>query len=83
MVVEAKKGKPNVPINQRGDYMQKQRMQDQMAQMKPEAGGYPLFNLYVQTPRANMWCVASSFLSFSVSSFSFSRTTKGVSQVCQ
>jgi len=55
MVVEAKKGKPNVPINQRGDYMQKQRMQDQMAMMKPEAGGYPLFNLYVRTPRANMW----------------------------
>ena len=55
LVVEAKKGKPNVPINQRGDYVQKQRMQEQMANMKPESGGYPLFNLYVRTPRANMW----------------------------
>lgn len=35
--------------------MAQQKMRDQMKQMRPESNGFPIFNLYVQTPRANMW----------------------------
>ena len=43
------KGKPNVPINQRGNYVAQKKMQDKFSAMKPSGNGMPVFNLFVQT----------------------------------
>jgi len=60
--ITMKKGKPNVPIQQRGGYVQREKMMDQMGQMNPDSEGKPVFKLYVQTPRANMWYPCGSFV---------------------
>jgi len=54
LTIEAKKGK-GVPITQRGNQVQQEKMAAQYAQMKPDSGGYPLFNLYVRTELNNFW----------------------------
>jgi len=59
-VVEAKKGK-GVPIQNRGNQVAQEKMQERMGQMKPKQNGYPLFNLYVQTQRKNMWYPCGAF----------------------
>jgi len=56
--MEMKKGKPNVPVQMRGQYARQQEMaamRDQMiAASKPGPDGLPVFNLFVRSPRANM-----------------------------
>lgn len=53
-----KKGKPNVPVNMRGDYKKRQEMAQMREQMlansQPGADGLPVFNLFVRTKRANV-----------------------------
>jgi len=60
--LQMKKGKPDVPIQQRGGYVAREKMMDQMDQMKPDSTGKPVFNLFVQSPRANMWYPCGSFV---------------------
>lgn len=58
----AKKGKPSVPINQRGGFVQQQKMMEARQAMVPDANsGLPVFNLFVQTPRANIWYPCGAF----------------------
>jgi len=63
--LEMKKGKPNVPVNMRGNYKKMQEMQSMREQMlaasTPGSDGMPVFNLYVRTKRANVWYPAGSF----------------------
>merc|ERR1712176_156049 len=63
--LEMKKGKPNVPPQMRGQYKKMQQMQQMRDQMvgasKPGTDGLPVFNLFVRTPRANMWYPCGSF----------------------
>lgn len=53
-----KKGKANVPPNMRSQYKRQQelgKMRDQMqAAQNPGADGFPVFNLFVRTKRANV-----------------------------
>lgn len=60
-----KKGKSNVPANMRTQYKRQQemgKMRDEMeAAQKPGADGFPIFNLFVRTKRANMWYPCGSF----------------------
>uniref|UniRef100_A0A7S2H120 Uncharacterized protein n=2 Tax=Octactis speculum TaxID=3111310 RepID=A0A7S2H120_9STRA len=58
----AKKGKSDVPINKRGGYVQQQNMQEMANSMRPDPNGMPVFQLFVQTPRANMWYPCGSFV---------------------
>jgi hypothetical protein len=55
-----KKGKANVPPQMRGQYEKQKEMMAQREQMiamtKPGADGYPVFNLFVRTKRANVRC---------------------------
>mmetsp|Transcript_20022 Transcript_20022/g.33240 ORF Transcript_20022/g.33240 Transcript_20022/m.33240 type:complete len:200 (-) Transcript_20022:88-687(-) len=63
--IEMKKGKANVPPQMRGQYAKQQEMQSQRDRMiaasTPGADGLPIFNLYVRSPRANMWYPCGSF----------------------
>eukprot|EP00586_Coscinodiscus_wailesii_P004234 CAMPEP_0172480510 /NCGR_PEP_ID=MMETSP1066-20121228/5694_1 /TAXON_ID=671091 /ORGANISM="Coscinodiscus wailesii, Strain CCMP2513" /LENGTH=204 /DNA_ID=CAMNT_0013241891 /DNA_START=121 /DNA_END=735 /DNA_ORIENTATION=- len=63
--IEMKKGKPNVPVNMRGDYKRRQEMANQREQMlaaqTPGEDGLPVFNLFVRTKVANMWYPCGSF----------------------
>ncbi|CAB9522544.1 expressed unknown protein [Seminavis robusta] len=63
--LEMKKGKPNVPVNLRGNYRRQQEMSQMRDQMvsasKPGADGMPVFNLFVRTKKANMWYPCGSF----------------------
>jgi hypothetical protein len=56
--LEMKKGKPNVPVNMRGDYRRQKelsQMRDQMlAASKTGPDGLPVFNLFVRTKKANV-----------------------------
>jgi len=54
LTIEAKKGR-KAPITQRGNQVQQEKMASQYAQMKPDAGGFPLFNLFVRTELNNFW----------------------------
>mmetsp|Transcript_1059 Transcript_1059/g.2924 ORF Transcript_1059/g.2924 Transcript_1059/m.2924 type:complete len:211 (+) Transcript_1059:101-733(+) len=60
-----KKGKSNVPPNMRGQYARQKEMaamRDQMiAASKPGDDGFPVFNLFVRTKRANVWYPCGSF----------------------
>lgn len=60
-----KKGKPNVPVNMRGNYKKMQEMNSMREQMlsasTPGSDGMPVFNLYVRSKRANVWYPAGSF----------------------
>ena len=53
-----KKGKPNVPVNMRGNYKKMQEMNSMREQMiqasTPGQDGMPVFNLYVRSKRANV-----------------------------
>ena len=53
-----KKGKPNVPVQMRGQYRRQQEMQQMREQMisasKPGEDGLPVFNLFVQTDKSNV-----------------------------
>ena len=55
---EMKKGKPNVPPNMRGNYRRQKEMsemRDQMvASQTPAKDGFPIFNLFVGTKKANV-----------------------------
>lgn len=68
-----KKGKANVPPSMRGQYEKQREMmavrEQMLAATKPGADGYPVFNLFVRTKRANVrynlfWIIVS--LSFVV-----------------
>lgn len=56
--IEMKKGKDNVPPAMRSQYAKQKElvaMRDQMvASSKPGADGFPVFNLYIRTKRANV-----------------------------
>eukprot|EP00548_Thalassiothrix_antarctica_P000841 CAMPEP_0194146042 /NCGR_PEP_ID=MMETSP0152-20130528/19360_1 /TAXON_ID=1049557 /ORGANISM="Thalassiothrix antarctica, Strain L6-D1" /LENGTH=184 /DNA_ID=CAMNT_0038846447 /DNA_START=221 /DNA_END=775 /DNA_ORIENTATION=+ len=60
-----KKGKANVPPSMRGQYAKQQEMQsmrqEYLSSRKPGADGFPIFNLYVRTSRANMWYPCGTF----------------------
>merc|ERR1712071_597739 len=64
-VITMKKGKSNVPANMRTQYKRQQemgKMRDEMeAAQKPGEDGFPIFNLFVRTKRANMWYPCGSF----------------------
>lgn len=64
-VLEMKKGKANVPPQMRSQYKRQQEMSSMQKQMmeaqKPGEDGFPVFNLYVRTKRANMWYPCGSF----------------------
>ena len=53
-----KKGKPNVPVNMRGDYRRQKELSQMREQMvaasRPGADGMPVFNLFVRTKKANV-----------------------------
>merc|ERR1739838_1224524 len=59
------KGKPNVPLEMRGQYKKSQetaQMRDQMqAAQSPGSDGLPVFNLYVRSKVAGMWYPCGSF----------------------
>lgn len=57
----AKKGRPDVPINQRGGYEQQMRQQQMYDAMRPQADGMPVFNLFVQTELKNIWFPCGQF----------------------
>jgi len=63
--VEMKKGKANVPPQMRQQLARQKEMaamrQQMMAASKPGPDGLPVFNLFVRTPRANMWYPCGSF----------------------
>ena len=56
--IEMKKGKDNVPAAMRTQYKRQREMSDMREQMmdsqKPGADGFPVFNLYVRSERANV-----------------------------
>jgi hypothetical protein len=56
--IEMKKGKDNVPPAMRAQYRKQKEMQGMREQMmeaqQPGADGFPVFNLFVRTPRANV-----------------------------
>jgi len=54
MKMKGKKGK--LPINQRGSESQQAKFEAMKAQQDGLGSGqFPVFNIYVQTPKANMW----------------------------
>merc|ERR1712127_140243 len=63
--IEMRKGKDNVPPAMRAQYKRQKEMQGMREQMmeSQRAGpdGLPVFNLFVRTPRANMWYPCGSF----------------------
>mmetsp|Transcript_3827 Transcript_3827/g.5016 ORF Transcript_3827/g.5016 Transcript_3827/m.5016 type:complete len:220 (-) Transcript_3827:132-791(-) len=63
--IEMRKGKDNVPPAMRAQYKKQKEIQGMRSQMmdaqKPGADGLPVFNLFVRTPRANMWYPCGSF----------------------
>ena len=63
--LDMKKGKANVPPQMRGQYAQQQRMLQMREQMlaasTPGDDGFPVFNLFVRTKKANMWYPCGSF----------------------
>lgn len=71
-----KKGKPNVPANMRSQYKRQQEMgrmkNEMMAAQRPGSDGFPVFNLFVRTTRANvseqksiaMWRKSRRIISF-------------------
>uniref|UniRef100_A0A7S2S5A2 Uncharacterized protein n=1 Tax=Eucampia antarctica TaxID=49252 RepID=A0A7S2S5A2_9STRA len=64
-VLEMKKGKANVPPQMRSQYKRQQEISSMQKSMmdaqKPGADGFPVFNLFVRTKRANMWYPCGSF----------------------
>ena len=56
--IEMRKGKDNVPPAMRAQYKKQKEMAGMREQMmdsqKPGADGFPVFNLFVRTPRANV-----------------------------
>jgi len=63
--LEMKKGKLNMPPQMRSQYAKQKEMasmrEEMIAATKPGPDGFPVFNLYVRTPRANMWYPCGSF----------------------
>lgn len=63
--MEMKKGKPNVPIQMRGQFKKQQEMAAMQRQMveasKPGTDGMPVFNLFVRTKKENPWLPCGSF----------------------
>ncbi len=56
--MDMKKGKPNVPVQMRGQYRKQQEMasmqREMIAATKPSDDGLPVFNLFVRTKRQNV-----------------------------
>ena len=56
--MEMKKGKPNVPVQMRGQYKRQQEMaamqREIVAASKPSDDGLPVFNLFVRTKKQNV-----------------------------
>ena len=56
--IEMKKGKDNVPPAMRAQYKRQKEMSNMREQMveaqQPGSDGFPVFNLYVRTTRANV-----------------------------
>mmetsp|Transcript_16877 Transcript_16877/g.24726 ORF Transcript_16877/g.24726 Transcript_16877/m.24726 type:complete len:210 (-) Transcript_16877:264-893(-) len=63
--MDMKKGKPNVPPQMRGNYKQQKKMQEVRENMEaastPGQDGMPIFNLFVRSPKGNMWYPCGSF----------------------
>mmetsp|Transcript_11816 Transcript_11816/g.17715 ORF Transcript_11816/g.17715 Transcript_11816/m.17715 type:complete len:213 (+) Transcript_11816:102-740(+) len=63
--IEMKKGKDNVPPAMRATYKKQKELQGMRESMMdnatPGADGFPIFNLFVRTKRANMWYPCGSF----------------------
>lgn len=63
--IDMKKGKANVPAAMRTQYKRQQEMSQMREQMmeaqRPGPDGLPVFNLFVRSPRANMWYPCGSF----------------------
>lgn len=63
--IEMKKGKDNVPPAMRAQYKKQREMRDMREQMMdaqtPGADGFPVFNLFIRSPRGNMWYPCGSF----------------------
>jgi len=63
--IEMKKGKSNVPAHMRGQYKRMEELskmrENMMEAQKPGSDGLPVFNLYVRSPRANLWYPCGSF----------------------
>lgn len=64
-LVEMKKGKDNVPPAMRTQYKRQREMKDMrdamMEAQRPGADGFPVFNLYIRSPKGNMWYPCGSF----------------------
>lgn len=64
-MIQMKKGKDNVPPAMRAQYKKQRELQGMREQMmdaqSPGTDGLPVFNLFVRTPRANMWYPCGSF----------------------
>ena len=56
--IEMKKGKDNVPPAMRAQYKKQREMRDMREQMMdaqtPGADGFPVFNLFIRSPRGNV-----------------------------
>lgn len=59
--LQAKKGKPNVPIQNRGAYVAQQKMREQLSAMQPDDNGFPRFDLFVKGEKSPMWYPCGSF----------------------